>query len=309
MMNRRQLLGRIAGTGVAMGGLAACSGGAGPTKRIAITMDDFRLGFSQHLSPDERDLAILEAFSRRAIRAAGFVTGANVDSDLGKTVLDRWEKAGHVIGNHCWSHPHASAIGAAAFCEDIARNEAFLSGRKAYRKLFRFPYLDEGNTEAMRDEIRAWLAQQGYRNAAVTIDSQDWAITERLEARLTEDPEADIEAYGAFYVEHVVALAEHYDAVATALGLAGTRHTLLVHHNILNGLFLGNVLDALARNGWHFSAADTALEDPLFDTQPVALNSGRSLLDVIAAETGAAVPDYPERAHQFARPSMIAAGL
>ncbi|MEZ5997657.1 MAG: hypothetical protein R3B98_03065 [Hyphomonas sp.] len=205
--------------------------------------------------------------------------------------------------------PHASAVGAAPFCEDIAKNDTFLSGRAAYRKIFRFPFLDEGNTVEMRDKIRTWLTTNGFRNGAVTIDSQDWSITERLEATLRADPEADVSTYGAFYVEHVVTLAEHYDAVAEALGLSGTPQTLLVHHNILNALFLGDVLDALARKGWHYASAEKTFADPLFDTMPTTLNYGRSLLDVIAEETHANVPDYPKRGYQSGRPAMDAAGL
>ena len=303
MMNRRQFL----AAGTAAAGLAAC--GAVPEKRMAITMDDFSLSFAERLSPAERDKAILAAFEQYGIRAAGFVTGQNTDNEFGREVIARWQRSGHLIGNHCWSHPHASALTPGAFCEDIVRNDAYLSDYRAYKRNFRFPFLDEGATPEDRDAIRGWLAENGYRNAAVTIDSQDWSITERLEARLREDPYADVSAFGAFYTQHVVDLAEHYHFVALAMGLEFVPHTLLVHHNVLNGLFLRDVLAGLAAAGWSFLPAARALAHPFFDAAPVPLNGGRSLLDVLAQERGATVPTYPERGLQFGRIAMETAGL
>jgi hypothetical protein len=39
---------------------------------------------------------------------------------------------------------------------------------------FRFPYLQEGDTEAKRREVRAWLVAHGYRAAEVTMDFEDY---------------------------------------------------------------------------------------------------------------------------------------
>ncbi len=302
-------------SGLGVAALAGCKlapAAAGRSKRMAITMDDFHLFHEPYGAPYDplsRDQGILDAFAAHGVKAGGFVTGQFVDNDTGRIVLDRWQSAGHLIGNHSWSHPHASALEATAFCEEISHNDTFLSARPAYARDFRFPFLDEGGTTEKRDDIRKFLNANGYRNAAVTIDSQDWSISDRLEQRIRENPAADLSAFGPFYAAHVVELAEHYHTVAGTMGLDTIRHTLLVHHNILNMLFMDDVLGALAANGWQFDPAADVLADPLFDSQPEELNSGRSLLDVLASERQVAIEAYPVRGYEFAVPAMDVAGL
>ena len=45
-------------------------------------------------------------------------------------------------------------------------------------QVLRYPFLDAGNTQARHDAALAWLKQQGYRIADVSLSFDDWAYTE-----------------------------------------------------------------------------------------------------------------------------------
>ena len=63
-------------------------------------------------------------------------------------------------------------------------------------------------------------------------------------------------------------------------------HTLLIHYNLLNALFLSDVLRALAARGWSFISAEEAYADPVFASEPQIAPAGESLVWALARETG-----------------------
>lgn len=306
MFSRRSVL--------ALGGAAALTAAAGCQRnstirpRLAVTMDDFALPEFERLPVIARNDAILDAFDKFAIKAAGFVTGSFVDNPQGLGVVQSWTDRGHLLGNHTYSHMHASDAAPQDYIDDIARNHDFMSQFSGYEKIFRFPYLDEGGQEPngstqKRDIYRKYLSDNGFQNGAVTISPSDWYVTQRMEARLGEDMKADLSAYRDFYLEHSLAIATYTQSIATDLGMAGIPHTLLVHHNILNGLFMGDLLQMFVDEGWELVDAQTAFAHPVFNARPFAVNSGRSLIRVMeqeATEYGDSTP----RPHPYAKVSL-----
>ena len=67
-------------------------------------MDDFHWQNAVKLTARERNESILDTLHTHSIKAALFVIGRNIDSDEGKQLLSAWDKAGHLIGNHTYSH-------------------------------------------------------------------------------------------------------------------------------------------------------------------------------------------------------------
>src|SRR4029078_8563332 len=103
-----------------------------------------------------------------------------------KQLLAPWNEAGHLIGNHTYSHRNFNAPenDLKTYEEDILRAEALLKDFSRFRKYFRFPMLSEGDTAAKRDAMRAFLAQHGYRTGHVTIDNSDSLIDNLFLTRL-----------------------------------------------------------------------------------------------------------------------------
>lgn len=277
--------------------------------RIAVTMDDFDLGFDKLLSPRQRNTRILEALAKHNHKAAGFVTGRFVDNTLGRKVVQSWSDAGHLIGNHTFSHLNSSDENVEIIKADILKNHKFLSQFDGYEKIFRFPFLAEGGTPEKIAVYRQFLKENGFQLAVVTVGSIDWYTTSRMETRLKGNPDADTTGYRDYYIQTVLDKAQYFQTLAEILGFPELPHALLVHHNILNSLYLDDVLIALKAAGWDLIDAKEAFEDPFYRLEPVTPTQGRSLLSVIAQERGYDNISIPKRYQGFGKKTMDALGL
>lgn len=309
-MNRRNF---VVGLGAAALG-AWGSAGAGPAAgrpRVAVTVDDFQQSETPALTLDARNEAILDALARERLRAALFVTARNVEGAESMRRLRRWDERGHLIGNHTYSHPFYPRTPFEEFTRDVLRAEEMLKGLPRYRKLFRFPYLKEGATPEQRDRMRAFLKARGYRNGHVTIDASDWYVDLRLRQRLKQDPRADTAPYRDFYLAHIRERATFYEDLARKLTGRRVRHTLLLHHNLLNGLFLGDLLSMFRREGWELIDAEDAFRDPLFRSEPTTIPAGESLVWALAKESGRFdhLLRYPAEDGAYEKARMDALGL
>ncbi|MBC8031059.1 MAG: polysaccharide deacetylase family protein [Pyrinomonadaceae bacterium] len=282
--------------------------------RIAITMDDFNWNRSVKLTPDERNKAILGALSSHGgLKAALFVAARNADNEKGKSLLREWDQASHMIANHSYSHMELNTgeVTTEKFTSDILKGETVLKDFPRFQKSFRFPYLKEGETAVKRDVVRKFLKQHGYRNGHVTIDASDWAVENRLSARLTKDPAADVKPYRDFYLSHMWERAVYYDELSKkALGRS-VKHTILMHYNLLNALFLGDLLDMFQSKSWKLIDATEAFRDPVFSAEPKIVPAGESIIWAIAKETGKfdSLLRYPGEDAEYENARMDKLGL
>jgi hypothetical protein len=154
--------------------------------------------------------------------------------------------------------------------------------------------------------MRAFMSANGYRNGHVTIDNSDWAIDQRLTARLKKDPNADLKPYRDFYLEHMWARAEYYDSLARRVVGRPVKHTILTHFNLLNGLFLNDVIDMFKRKGWEPIDAEQAFSDSVFLAQPKVVPAGESIIWSMAKEKGtiAKTLRYPAEDSQYENKRM-----
>lgn len=288
---------------------------------IAFTFDDPRTDASAGLSWQQINERILGVFAGRKIKSALFVCGKRVDSDAGQTLVAAWDRSGHEIGNHSYSHLYFNASGnadsdgskvtLAAFEADALKNESLIRRYPHFTRLFRYPYFKEGDTVAKRDGMRSFLQQQGYRIGRATIDASDWAISSRLESRQKGNPRADLTPYGDFFLQHIWERAQFYDSLAKRVLNRPVRHTVLLHHNALNALFLDRLIAMFIAKGWKPVDAKSAYEDPVYDLQPNILPAGESLIWALAKETGKFESElrYPGEDDTYENPKMDALRL
>ena len=307
--NRRTLL-RVVGAGAALVGMPARAVGARPPG-LAITIDDFNLADTPLMSGPVRDDAIRKTLRRHGVKAGGFVAGKYVDAERSPRVLAAWSEDGHLIGNHSFSHPYYGGRDPSGEMADILKCEPLLTPYPGFRKLFRFPYLAEGKTAAGRDAMRALLRDHGYRNGHVTIDTSDWYVDQRLTARLTADPKADIAPYRTYWLDHLWDRATYYDGLAQAVLGHSIDHTILLHHRLATALFLDDGLTLFRRRGWRLVDAAAAFATPElnvdYDTRP----SGQSLMWAAAKASGRFEGQlrYPGEDDTYEKPKMDALGL
>jgi len=265
---------------------AACAIGraAGSQPRIAITMDD--VYWSNLPDPWDANRRLLEAMAKHRARLALFVIGKNADSKTGREIVETWKRAGHLIGNHTYSHRNYHSCTFEEFSADATRAGEVLAPNLTSPLLFRFPMLKEGDTAEKRDRMRAFMAENGWGNGHVTIDTSDWYYEARLRQRLAADTKFDVNRFRTPYLDHICDRAQFYDELARRTLGRSVAHTILTHYTFLNSLFLGDVLDMFASRGWRIVDAEEAYRDPVFRRQPKIVPAGESLIWALAKETG-----------------------
>jgi peptidoglycan/xylan/chitin deacetylase (PgdA/CDA1 family) len=287
MMNRRRFVWTL-GAGLAAAGV----GGARQRKgkdapELAVTIDDVSTAESPKVSAEDRHKRLREALDYRKIKAAVFVCGKRVDSEEGRRLLRAWDDGGHLICNHTYTHPyyHSPKVAFEDFSQDAARGETVIKDFKNFRRLFRYPYLKEGDTPEKRDRMRAFLSERGYRMGYVTIDASDWYVEQRLVARLKEGQQVDLSGYKDFYFDHIWERASFYADLARRAVGRNVRHTLLLHDNLLNSYFLGDLLGMFEHKGWRLIDAARAFDDPVFHARPEIVPAGESIVWALAKES------------------------
>ncbi|MDZ7624581.1 MAG: polysaccharide deacetylase family protein [Ignavibacteriaceae bacterium] len=231
---------------------------------------------------------ILDQLTERDLQAVLFVCGRNLDNEDGKMVLESWDRAGHIIANHTYSHLNYNnpKNDFEKFRDDILRCDSLISGYNNFQKYFRFPMLKGGETREKRDSINAFLHRTGYKNGYVTIDNSDWFINSRMIKFMEENPGESIEKYKKYYIEHLIDRAKYYDEIAFKLLGRRVKHTLLLHHNLTSALFLGDLMEAFEKEGWELINADDAFTDPVFEMIPDIIPAGESIIWGLARESG-----------------------
>ena len=231
---------------------------------------------------------ILDQLTERDLQAVLFVCGRNLDNEDGKKILERWDKAGHIIANHTYSHFNYNnpKNDFEKYRDDILRCDSLISGYKNFQKYFRFPMLKAGETREKRDSISAFLQRTGYKNGYVTIDNSDWFINLRMIKFMGEHPDSSIEKYKKYYIEHLIDRAKYYDDIAYKLLGRRVKHTLLLHHNLTSALFLNELMEAFEKEGWELIDADEAFTDPIFEMIPDIVPAGESIIWSLAKASG-----------------------
>lgn len=267
--------------------LAALLGaGLAHGKSLALTFDDGpdmadRVG----MSPAERNAAILRQLADARLKSILFVT--RTDSDRKRNDLIReWGTQGHEIGNHTATHPDFDETSLIDYERELLTCEKAIQGFPGFTRRFRFPYLKEGDTVEKRDGFRGFLDAHGYKSGAVSIDASDWYYSQRLSARLEKQPTADTRPYRDAYLRHLFDRAQYYDGLSQKLLGRSVDHVLLLHHNLINALFLRDVIQMFKDKGWTLIDAEAAFEDPVYAVRPDILPAGESVLWGMAKERG-----------------------
>jgi peptidoglycan-N-acetylglucosamine deacetylase len=275
-MNRRRLLLACASLGLSCRTSQQGQPPQASQRRIAITMDDPNTKDTPHYGAEERNQCILDQLAGRGVQLMLFVCGKRIDSPRGADLLRTFQRAGHLLGNHSYSHLNYNDAGntGQTLEPEIARCEALIAQHSGFRRCFRFPFLKEGETLAKRDSLRDVLRARGYANGHVTMDASDWAYDSRLVKRLEAAPTIDLSPFREAYLTHMLDRAHYYDRLATTITGHSIAHTLLLHHNLLNALFIGDLIDALRRDGFRIIAPDEAYADPVFALQPTTIPAG-----------------------------------
>lgn len=257
---------------------------------VAFTFDDApNMTALPRMDAQQRNAAMLAALARHKVTAALFVTaGYGANKPQGNALVRAWGEAGHAIGNHTMTHPdlNSDKVSLADYQKEILECDAVIRTMPGYRKWYRFTYLREGKTAEKRDGMRQFLAAQGYRNAYVSLDTSDWRLEEKLVEVLTRDPKADLAPLKQAYLAHIRQRALAYRALSQRLQGRDIAQVILLHHNLINALWLDDVIAQFKDMGWTITTPDAAFQDPVYALQPLSPVSGQSILLSMARSLG-----------------------
>jgi peptidoglycan/xylan/chitin deacetylase (PgdA/CDA1 family) len=277
--------------------LLALAPAAAAQKRIALTFDDTPRGVGAFFTKEERSKRLVAALRKaRVEQAAFFVNPGKVQEPGDEAVVDRYVRAGHVIADHSFSHPHLNQLTVADYLADVDKAEAWLKPRPGRRPWFRYPFLDEGGRDkAKRDAVRAGLAARGLTNGYVTAEGSDWNIEKLTVDAKRAGKKIDMAALRDLYVETHVQAADFADALMVKSIGRSPPHVMLLHETDIAALYIADLVKALRADGWEIVTADTAYADPLKTTAPDVPSANGTLTELLAWEKGFPAPRWYER--------------
>lgn len=274
-----------------------------PARRVALTFDDLPMtGGPTCEAALVRDVTakLTRFLEARSLPAAGLATPgrACITPDLLRETLGRWREIGAVIGNHTATHPDLNSTSVPDYLADIERAQALIDEAvDTADRWFRPPYLHSGDEPRKKAALAAYLADNGYEVAPVTIDNQEWVYA-AVYANARRRGESELaERVAAAYVEHIEASMEFYERLSIGVFGREIPQVLLLHANLLNAERLESVVEMLERRGYQFVGLPDALSDPAYDRPDTYVGSrGLSWLQRWALEDGVPVPDEPREA-------------
>ena len=278
---------------------------------VSLTFDDGMLANRPCYKFEEWNSMLLNKLKANKVKAAFFIAGNRKDNERGQILLNSWDNDGHLMANHTWNHPNynSSETSIELFKNEILKTDALISQFENYTRLFRFPYLKEGNTKQKVQAIRNFLDSLDYRIGYVTIDASDWYIDSRLVKKLSENPNADLDPYRKYYLDHIWDRVQFYEKMAYELEGRHIKHNLLLHHNLLSALFIDDLIKIFREKGWNVISAEEAFIDPVYSKCPEF--AGESLIYAMAKDSGnyEDILRYPAEDSRYMEDEMDELGL
>ncbi len=265
---------------------------------VAFSFDDGpSLAETPRLSPQARNDAMLAALAKHKVKAALFVTAGNgAIKPEGLALARAWGQAGHVVGNHTMTHPDldSAKVSLTQYQQEVLDCDRIIATLPGYQRWFRFTFLREGNTPDKRNGMRSFLRQQDYRNAYVTLDTSDWRLNDKLVEVLEKNPQASaaaLEPIRQAYLAHLRQRALAYRALAQRLQGRDIPQMLLLHHNLINALWLDDVVKQFKDMRWTIITPAQAYADPVYALNPERAAPGQSLLLSMGRSLGLSTQD------------------
>lgn len=253
---------------------------------LALTFDDApALEPTPLMTAEVRNARLIAALKKQHVQAAVFAYGiGGGDSIEGRRILADWGEAGHKIGNHTYSHRNLNQIPLQDFVKDFQRCDRMISGLSGYAKWLRFPYLKEGETPEKKNGMIKFLHAAGYHNAYVSVITFDWLIDQHMRSALKKNPSTPLRPYRTYYLQHVISSARRAEVLSKSLNLGDPPLVVLLHDNLLNALFIDDLIISLKNNGFTLTSPAEAYSHPIYQTTYSRPDAGEGLLWGIASE-------------------------
>jgi len=240
---------------------------------IAITIDDYPMPNSSLLSFQKRMDLFLQTCSQSGYKIAFFCLGSEFKKqEKSYLYLNLLDKQGHFLCNHSMTHSFLSSQSLEALQQEIIKTEQILKPYKNMKKWFRYPYLDYGDLSNRGGSIekatqaQKMLSQLGYVEGYVTLNTFDFHINARLQQAIKRGDKINYDKLKTIYVNLIKEWCEDYINYYSAEGHKNITHTLLLHANDINALYLSDILKMICKSGWNIVSPELAFKDTSWRT-------------------------------------------
>lgn len=255
------------------------------TKEISISFDDSPRAATAYMSGRERAKLLLENLKKADVQKVIFYSNTNgLDNEERKNRLFTYAKSGHLIGNHTHSHKRPSDLGVEGYIDDVLEAEHHLKKTPNFVKYFRYPYLDYGKTDFLRNGVRDLLKAHDYRIGYVTIDNSDWYMDELLQNAVKAGKRVDLNRLRDAYIYMLWDSIKFYDELAVNVLGRSPKHVLLLHENDLAALFIGDLIEFIRSKGWKIVTPEDAYSDDLSKIEPRTLKNSNGRISAVAED-------------------------
>lgn len=231
---------------------------------IAITIDDLPFVGSATNTPasykrtQERFMAIVKSLVDNQVPATGFIIGGAIAKNEWD-FLTTFRDQGLTLGNHTYTHRSLNGMSAESYIADIEKADRILTPVMTEPKYFRYPYLAEGTGEK-KHKVQAYLKENNYTLAPVTIDSKDYEFNARFYKIAYRNRAKSIGQFKKAYLAYIWKQTLKADSQAKKVEGQPIKHILLIHANLLNSLVLDDIIDMYRKNGYKFITLGEALK-------------------------------------------------
>ena len=252
-------------------GLVFCAVVSRAQKKVSITIDD--VPNSRLYANEGFRSRLLNQIDSMKLPVAIFINEVRIfdvdEADKSLNLFDEWIGSPNVvIGNHGYQHRMYSTEGIDSFKIDVLQGEAITKPlARRYNKgenYYRFPYNDLGKDATEHRQAVDYLNSRGYIVTPYTVHSDDWLVTELYEYYKTHDRIKDAQRIGEAFVAFTIKNFEYIENITDKKLGRNVSQIYLMHDNLLNADYMGELLAALKKRGYSFITLDEAMKDPVY---------------------------------------------
>lgn len=232
-----------------------------PIREVALTIDDLPFVSSERPTPaakkreHDRFMKILNTLVEYQVPATGFVIAGSIKKGQWE-LLEAFHDAGLTIGNHTYSHANLNQMSSEKYIDNVAHADEILNPLMSHPKYFRYPYLAEGQGEK-KARVLQYLAAHDYVVAPVTIDTKDFRFNTQLYRVAYRARPRYLPTLKKQYLNYI--WKQTLRAEKHAKGQP-VKQIVLLHANLLNSHFLGDIIEMYRDHGYRFISLEEALK-------------------------------------------------
>ncbi len=246
------------------------------TKRtVAVTIDDLPVISTRGDLKNRREITykLLTSIAKAKVPAIGFVNESRLynGDQLDEKQIDllrMWTANGLELGNHTFSHRSLNSIDRSAYEADLIKGETItkelLAANGSKMRYFRHPFLQTGRTLQIKSDFDAFLKQNGYTIAPITIDNADYIFSRAYDIAFDKGDKQMLKRVGDAYVPYMESKLAYWERQSVKFFGREISQTLLIHANFINSDYFDELAAMFKRRGYKFVDLETALKDDAY---------------------------------------------